>query len=115
MLRKASHHGHNSLRDRQNSALIQMLHFGEPLNKKEKIFEPEWKVLIYDNFGKDIISPILSVRNLHEAGITLYMLLNSDRDEINDTPAIYLCKPSRENIQRIIEDLKKSMTIFGKN
>lgn len=99
----------NSLRDRQSNALRQMLHFGEAINKKETIFEPEWKVLIYDETGKNIISPLLSVKQLHEAGVTLYMSLHADRDEIADTPAIYLCEPTTSNISRISADLKASM------
>lgn len=98
-----------SLKDRQSGALRQMLHFGETINKKDQIFEPEWKVLIYDDVGKNIISPLLSVKQLHEAGVTLYMSLHTDRDEIADTPAIYLCEPTAKNIERISNDLKANM------
>ena len=98
-----------SLRDRQSAALRQMLHFGEPINRKETVFEPEWKVLIYDETGKNIISPLLSVKQLHEAGVTLYMSLHTERDEISDTPAIYLCEPTSVNITKISADLKANM------
>ena len=62
-----------TLRDRQSLALRQMLHFGQPLTRKDAIYEPEWKVLVYDEAGKNIISPILSVKQLHEVGVTLYI------------------------------------------
>ena len=105
MIKNSQH----TLRDRQSLALRQMLHFGQPLTRKDTIYEPEWKVLVYDDAGKNIISPILSVKQLHEVGVTLYMGLHSERDEISDTPVIYLCEPSPKNIQRISEDLRKNM------
>ena len=30
-----------------------------------------WKVLIYDEFGQDIISPLLTVKELRDLGVTL--------------------------------------------
>lgn len=35
--------------------------------------EPVWKVLIYDRVGQDIISPLISIRELRELGVTLHM------------------------------------------
>lgn len=35
--------------------------------------EPIWKVLIYDRTGQDIISPLISIRELRELGVTLHM------------------------------------------
>ena len=35
--------------------------------------EPVWKVLIYDKYGQDIISPIMAVKELRELGVTLHM------------------------------------------
>lgn len=33
--------------------------------------EPVWKILVYDRVGQDVISPILSVKELRELGVTL--------------------------------------------
>lgn len=37
------------------------------------VAEPVWKVLIYDQLGQDIISPILKVNDLRENGVTVHM------------------------------------------
>ena len=33
----------------------------------------QWKVLIYDTAGRDIIAPLLKVANLRRNGVTLHM------------------------------------------
>ena len=35
--------------------------------------ETVFSVLIYDNHGQDIISPLLSVKELREMGVTLHL------------------------------------------
>lgn len=35
--------------------------------------EPVWKILIYDRIGQDIISPLISVKELRELGVTLFV------------------------------------------
>jgi hypothetical protein len=35
--------------------------------------DPVWKVLIYDQAGQEIISPLLKVNELREHGITVHM------------------------------------------
>lgn len=51
-----------------------MLNLNQPLPNKI-LPEPEWKLLIYDRFGQDIISPLISVKELREQGVTLHMLV----------------------------------------
>lgn len=53
-------------------ALKQMLNLNQP---ESKVIAPEpvWKVLIYDRYGQDIISPLISVKELREMGITLHV------------------------------------------
>jgi hypothetical protein len=53
-------------------ALKQMLNLNEPQNKT-LAGEPVWKILIYDRCGQDIISPLISVKELRELGVTLHM------------------------------------------
>uniref|UniRef100_A0A668S762 Sec1 family domain containing 1 n=1 Tax=Oreochromis aureus TaxID=47969 RepID=A0A668S762_OREAU len=55
-----------------NIALKRMLNFNAP-PLKNTAAEPVWKVLIYDRFGQDIISPLLSVKELRDMGITLHL------------------------------------------
>ncbi|KAK3538026.1 hypothetical protein QTP70_027379 [Hemibagrus guttatus] len=85
-----------------------MLNFNAP-PLKNTAAEPVWKVLIYDRFGQDIISPLLSVKELRDMGITLHLLLHSDRDPIPDVPAIYFVMPTEENIDRICQDLRNQL------
>lgn len=35
--------------------------------------DPVWKVLIFDEFGRDIISSVLKVADLRENGVTVHM------------------------------------------
>jgi len=37
------------------------------------ISDPMWKVLIFDQFGKDLISTVLKVNDLRENGVTVHM------------------------------------------
>lgn len=53
-----------------------MLNLNLPQNKT-LMAEPVWKLLIYDRVGQDIISPIISIRELRELGVTLHMLVRS--------------------------------------
>ncbi|XP_023376927.1 sec1 family domain-containing protein 1 [Pteropus vampyrus] len=97
-----------SIRERQTVALKRMLNFNET-HVKNSTGEPVWKVLIYDRFGQDIISPLLSVKELRDMGITLHLLLHSDRDPIPDVPAVYFVMPTEENIDRMCQDLRNQL------
>ncbi|XP_034015687.1 LOW QUALITY PROTEIN: sec1 family domain-containing protein 1 [Thalassophryne amazonica] len=97
-----------SVREKQTVALQRMLNFNTP-SLKNAGAEPVWKVLIYDRFGQDIISPLLSVKELRDMGVTLHLLLHTDRDPIPDVPAIYFVMPTEENIDRICQDLRNQL------
>ncbi|KAF9414857.1 Vesicle trafficking between the ER and Golgi [Podila epigama] len=71
--------------------------------------DAEWKVLIFDNFGRDVISSVLRVNDLRENGVTVHMPLKNDRQPIPDVPAIYFIEPTSENIRRISEDLSNHL------
>ena len=72
-------------------------------------FADQWKVLVYDEDGRDIISPLLNVQSLRNKGVTLHLLLNSEREQISDAPAVYFMKPTENNIKRLIEDCSKRL------
>ncbi|XP_028830279.1 sec1 family domain-containing protein 1 [Denticeps clupeoides] len=97
-----------SVREKQTAALRRMLNLNAP-PPKNSAAEPVWKVLVYDRFGQDIISPLLAVKELRDMGITLHLLLHSDRDPIPDVPAIYFVMPTEENIDRICQDLRNQL------
>lgn len=85
-----------------------MINFNQPITKAS-IMEPSWKILVYDQYGKDIISPLLSVKELQELGVTLHVQLQSRRDPVPDVPAIYFCLPTEENISLIGQDLHNQL------
>ncbi|XP_045174268.1 sec1 family domain-containing protein 1-like [Mercenaria mercenaria] len=97
-----------SLREKQIASLKRMLNFNIPLNKTSNV-EPQWKVLVYDRFGQDIISPLLGVKELRDMGVTLHLNLHSDRDTIPDVPAVYFVMPTDDNVQRICRDLQNQL------
>jgi len=68
-----------------------------------------WKVLIYDKHTRAIISPLLSVSQLRSRGVTLHLLLHSDREPIPDVPAVYFVRPTPENLSAIARDCSKRL------
>ena len=98
----------NTIRDRQLSAIKCMLNFGKPITSKVS-FESEFKILIYDKIGQDIILPLLSVRDLHDLGVTLYLQLNTLRSNVSDVPAVYFVSPTDANIKQICSDMKNGL------
>lgn len=97
-----------SLRQRQKDAVKQMLNLNQPLTKSGSS-EPSWKILVYDRVGQDIISPLISVKDLREQGVTLFVQLHSDRDPIPEVPVVYFCAPTEENLGRIKQDFQRGV------
>ena len=109
-----------SLKTAQLKAVYRMLAF----NQEADTFEDEyhlppagsshnqWKILIYDDPCRSIISPLLSVSQLRRRGVTLHLLLNSEREPIPDVPAVYFCRPTKENLAIIAQDCAKGL--YGK-
>ncbi|KAK9343548.1 Sec1-like protein [Lipomyces starkeyi] len=71
--------------------------------------DPIWKVLVFDKFGQDIISSVLRVNDLFQNGVTVHMLLNSERYQIPDVPAVYFVSPNADNVKRISQDLNQNL------
>jgi hypothetical protein len=71
--------------------------------------EPVWKILVFDRTGQDVISPLLTVKELRDMGVTLHVLVNSERDAIPDVPVIYFMLPAEENIRRLCQDFKNQL------
>lgn len=85
-----------------------MLNLNDPQGRGQAA-EPVWKILIYDRYGQDIISPLVSIKDLRELGVTLHVQLHSDRDPIPEVPAVYFCMPTEENLGRIGQDLHNGL------
>ncbi|XP_055339412.1 sec1 family domain-containing protein 1-like [Paramacrobiotus metropolitanus] len=101
----------SSVLEKQAAALKRMLTISTGSGTKSHAAapEPSWKILVYDNAGKDIISPILSVRDLQDLGVTLHLNLLSERDAIPDVSAVYFVMPTSDNVRKICEDIRNQM------
>ncbi|KAJ1944444.1 Vesicle trafficking between the ER and Golgi, partial [Linderina macrospora] len=104
-----------SLRQKQIAALLRMLHLNEQpraideQRADDESNEPIWKVLIFDRFCQDIVSTVLRVNDLRDNGVTVHMLLESQRSSIPDVPAIYFVQPKPENIKLLAADMAKDL------
>ncbi|KAF9281810.1 Vesicle trafficking between the ER and Golgi [Mortierella alpina] len=105
-----------TLREQQIAAIAAMLNLNqkpEPTSQTDQVIpmasNAEWKVLIFDSFGRDVISSVLRVNDLRENGVTVHMLLKNERQPIPDVPAIYFVEPTSDNIRRISEDLSNHL------
>ena len=75
----------------------------------ERSWQDPWKVLVYDVYCRDVISPLFKVGDLRKKGITLHLLIDSEREAIPDVPAIYFIQPTRANIRRLGEDCARGL------
>uniref|UniRef100_M4BGH3 Uncharacterized protein n=1 Tax=Hyaloperonospora arabidopsidis (strain Emoy2) TaxID=559515 RepID=M4BGH3_HYAAE len=106
-----------SLQEKQRENLLRMLDFNsesaggftDTAQDSVDRWGDQWKVLIYDKFCRDIISPILKLHELRKKGVTLHMLLESEREAIPDVPVIYFVEPTLENLERIVSDCSKEL------
>ena len=46
--------------------------------------EPIWKVLVFDDFSRDVVSSVLRVNDLRAWGVTIYLPINTTRHMIPD-------------------------------
>lgn len=109
----------NTLKSAQLKAVHRMLGFNEDTsdfdNDSDYTLPPagsstnQWKILIYDAPCRSIISPLMSVSQLRRRGVTLHLLLHSDREAIPDVPAVYFVAPTKENLARIAQDCGKRL------
>jgi sec1 family domain-containing protein 1 len=102
----------NSLKNSQLKAINRMLAFNidNLPDDNDYLLPPagsshnQWKILVYDKECRAIISPLLSVAQLRRRGVTLHLLIDSDREPIPDVPVIYFCQPTKQNLARIAQD-----------
>ncbi|OBT91828.1 Vesicle trafficking between the ER and Golgi [Pseudogymnoascus verrucosus] len=70
---------------------------------------PIWKILVFDDLGRDIISSVLRVSDLRTWGVTMHMHIASARNPIPDVPVLYLVEPSPDNLKAITTDLTRGL------
>ncbi|PGH00350.1 hypothetical protein GX51_05848 [Blastomyces parvus] len=71
--------------------------------------DPVWKVLVFDNLGRDVISSVLRVNDLRTWGVTIHLNIKTLRCPIPDVPVIYFVEPTPENIKLITSDLERDV------
>ncbi|KAL4558959.1 hypothetical protein LXL04_031085 [Taraxacum kok-saghyz] len=98
-----------NLRQRQTECIVRMLNLNQPTNASGTANEEVYKILIYDKFCQDILSPLIHVKDLRKHGVTLYFLIDKNRKPVADVPAVYFVKPCEHNIERIIWDASNSL------
>ncbi|CAH1424637.1 unnamed protein product [Lactuca virosa] len=98
-----------NLRQRQTECIARMLNLNQPINASGTANEEVYKILIYDKFCQDILSPLIHVKDLRKHGVTLYFLIDKNRKPVSDVPAVYFVRPSQQNIERIILDASNSV------
>lgn len=109
----------SSLKASQLAAINRMLAFNEESaayeGENDYTLPPagtshnQWKILVYDATCRSIISPLLSVSQLRRRGVTLHLMLDSEREPIPDVPAIYFVAPTKENLAIIAQDCAKGL------
>ena len=90
-----------NIKQRQADGLVRMLHFNAPpsaagISRHE---DDAYKVLILDHATKDVLAPLLRVNELRRHGVTLHLMLESDRQPIPDVAAVYFVQPTEEAVQ----------------
>ncbi|OJJ60464.1 hypothetical protein ASPSYDRAFT_42202 [Aspergillus sydowii CBS 593.65] len=116
-----------SLRDRQVASIQKILNLNHDPNTAEDAThetsaqglistpilnedgDPIWKVLVFDNLGRDVISSVLRVNDLRAWGVTIHLGINATRYPIPDVPVVYLVEPTASNIQAIASDLQRGL------
>lgn len=95
----------NNLRDKEGALLATLL--GTSSGDGEDY--DQWKVLICDQDCLDVISPLMHSSLLRANGVTLFLMLHSEREMVPDAPAVYFVRPTEQNLKRIAEDCIKGL------
>lgn len=68
------------------------------------VVNDSYKILILDKYSKDLVAPLLRLNDLRKHGVTLYLMLEAERQPVPDVPAVYLVQPTQAAVERIIQD-----------
>lgn len=98
-----------NLRQKQTECITRMLNLNQPVNSTGTANEEVYKILIYDKYCQNMLSPLIHVKDLRKHGVTLYLLIDKDRKPVHDVPAVYFVQPNQSNIQRIVNDASHSL------
>ncbi|KAL5116403.1 Vesicle trafficking between the ER and Golgi [Pleosporales sp. CAS-2024a] len=108
-----------TLRDRQIASIKRILNLNAPITDIDVHDDHEptatpaegavWKVLVFDDMGRDVISSVLRVNDLRSSGVTIHLNIGTTRHMIPDVPVIYLIEPTAQNLQIVTSDLSRGL------
>ncbi|KAK2989584.1 hypothetical protein RJ640_026912 [Escallonia rubra] len=98
-----------NLRKKQTECITRLLNLNQPVNPAGTANEEVYKILIYDRFCQNILSPLIHVKDLRKHGVTLFFLIDKDRKPVADVPAVYFVQPTQSNLHRIAADAARSL------
>ncbi|EER05570.1 STXBP/UNC-18/SEC1 syntaxin involved in golgi transport, putative [Perkinsus marinus ATCC 50983] len=99
-----------NLQEAERASLVRMLNLSVGDSSGGRVTDPlseastQWKVLVYDKSGKDVIAPLLKIGALRHHGVTLYLQLDDNRQAVSNVPVVYFIDPTRDNIDRLVND-----------
>lgn len=75
---------------------------------------PGWKVLIVDEPGMKVISAAVGMYDIMEQQVSIVESLEKKRAPFKDMAAIYVLAPTRESVQRLLDDYAdKNRILYG--
>ena len=74
---------------------------------------PGWKVLIVDEHAMRVVSAAVGMYDIMERKVTLVESLEKKRAPFPDQGAIYLLEPSKESVNRLLEDYNSGKVPYG--
>lgn len=96
-----------SIFNKQKEKLLSTLHScttaADPFEDSEDV----WKMLIYENVGRESIAPVLSVSELRAAAVTLLFLFHNVFNSISNVSEVYFVEGTKQNVYRIAMDVSK--------
>jgi len=90
--------------ERQKVVLSNMLRSSEATS--------QWKILIFDNRGRTIMSRIFHEASLEKLQVTLFLSIKEKRSHVADVSAVYFVEPTKENFDIIINDAETGVYEF---
>mmetsp|Transcript_26619 Transcript_26619/g.63079 ORF Transcript_26619/g.63079 Transcript_26619/m.63079 type:complete len:636 (+) Transcript_26619:478-2385(+) len=102
-----------SVRQKQTDAVVRALRCHQETAKGPSRATGDcgevYKVLVLDRYCRDLLAPLMRVNDLRSHGVTLHLMLESERQPIPDVAAVYLMQATQQNVERVTKDLESKL------